>query len=1629
EVKLFFNQSGNCLSEPCILSEFPRVDSLSSVNIVDLLGNGTACIIWSSPLPADARLPMHYIDLMGGQKPHLLTAATNNMGAETRVQYAPSTRFYLADRAQGTPWITRLPFPVHVVKQVETYDRVNNNRLVTRYAYHHGYYDGYEREFRGFGMVEQWDTEEINAARHTDHGYTNLDAASFVPPVYTRSWFHNGAYLAQDMITRHFVHEYYKEDPLAAPLPDTLLPADLSNEEQREACRALKGSLLRQEVYAEDGTRKSPHPYSVSEHNYTIQRVQARGINHHAVFFTHARETIDYHYERIYQPAHDPRVSHQFVLDVDDFGNVRKSAAMGYGRRHSALTLEQDREKQTRTLVTYTDNRFTNSILEHDAYRAPLLSETRTYELTGHGYSESARPLLVQLLKDVTRAAPLAYQSQPDGSLQKRLIEHVRTLYRKDDLSAPLPPGQVESMALPYESYKQAFTSGLLEQIYGDRLTETMLREGGYVQNEHDGNWWIPSGRVFYAPDTHIPPAQELAFAREHFFLPHRFEDPFHNTTSVAYDSYRLLVISSRDALGNEIRAENDYRVLQPAIIIDPNHNHAAAAFDALGMVVGTAMSGKVRSGQSESGDSLAGFVADLSQEQLQAFVRSPREVAPRLLGSATTRVLYDLDRFHNNGQPIFAATLAREQHVNAPGGAESPVQIGFTYTDGFGHEVETKIQAEPGPAPRRTANANNPEIPGALILADGKPVLGLANPRWVGKGRTIYNNKGKPVKQYEPFFSSTHLYETEPEMVMTGVTPILCYDPLERVVATLHANHTYEKVVFDPWQKTTWDVNDTILQANPADDPDVGDYFQRLPAVDYLPTWYTQRKEGSRGRQEQFAAEKAAIHANTPSTVYLDTLARSFLTVAQNRFVRADEIVSETLSTRVNLDIEDNQREVIDAQKRVAMRYDYDMLSNRVHQASMEAGQRWMLNDATGKPLYAWDSQGHRLYTAYDVLHRPIEVRLSENGAPEFVVNRTIYGETQPEPATRNLRGKTYQGFDCAGALISEAYDFKGNLLRGSRQLIKDYKSIPNWSAQVELEDQIYTSSTMYDALNRPVMVTSPDHSIVRPLFNAANLLERLEASLRGSTASTIFVANIDYNARGQRTLIEYGNGARTDYAYDPETFRLTHLLTSRGPAFPDDCPPPRKAPCGVQNLHYTYDPAGNITHIRDDAQQTIYFHNRRVEPSTDYTYDALYRLIQASGREHLGQAAGGSHLAPVPTSPTDMPRVNLLQPGDGNAVGRYFQQYVYDEVGNILRVIHHGTHPANPGWTRSYTYHETSQLEPDTFSNRLSTTHVSEQPLENYTYDIHGNMTSMPHLPLMQWDYRDQLQVTSRQTINNGGTPETTCYVYDASGQRARKVTERATMAGQTPTRMKERIYLGGFEIYREYSGDGNSMTLERETLHIMDDKQRLALIETRTRGEDDSPEQLIRYQFGNHLGSAMLELDEQAQIISYEEHYPYGSTAYQAVRKQREVPKRYRYTGKERDEENGLYYHGARYYACWLGRWTSCDPSGLRDGANIFVYVGNNPVNNVDLTGNWKISWKEVAIGAIGAVLIIGAVALTAGLAAGPIAAGLTAAGVSAETITALGTTAVVVGTAAGVVGTANTATELITGTNSV
>ena len=1666
EVDLYFNQSGNAWGSKRALRHYPSVESISSATVLDFLGNGTACLVWSSPLPGNARRTMRYIDLMGGQKPHLLVNVTNNLGAETIVQYAPSTKFYVADKLAGTPWLTRLPFPVHVVERVETYDYISQNRFVARYAYHHGYYDGVEREFRGFGRVDQWDTEEFAALSSVSNfpQASNQDPAATVPPTWTKTWFHTGAFFGESRISRYFEQEYYAEgdasDALSGLtqvqlelmlLDDTVLPAtimlpdgsridyDLSGEEMREACRALRGSILRQEIYALDNTDASDRPYSASERNYTIEVLQPQGDNKYGVFLAHARETIDYHYERkLYKVvgntladqnappptaknAADPRVTHAITLAIDPFGNVLQSIAIGYGRRYLDPALSAaDQAKQTNLLCTYSENSYTNAILTNDSYRTPLPVQSSNYELIQIQPSANQADITnlfsfeelqssIQIASD--GAHDIAFESLSPSGLNagqpyRRRLACSRTLYRPDDMGATaldtntlLASGKLESLALPGVQYKLAFTPGLISQVFqrgGSVLLPTPASVlgsiaadgGGYVNLDGDGQCWIPSGRMFFSPGSNDNAVTELANARQHFFLPCRYRDPFYGVswnseTIVTYDAYDLLPMQTIDALVNTVTASNDYRVLQPQTMTDPNGNRTQVAFDALGLVVATAVQGKATPVE---GDFLEGFDPNPTLSVLQQFVADPYNQASGMLGQATTRVVYDLQRYQRCGEPPFAALLARETHVAALNGAQSKIQIAFTYSDGFGREIQKKIQAESGDAPQRVANvttASGDIQPGTLMLNQRKPVLVNSQQRWVGSGRTVFNNKGKPVLKYEPFFSSTYLYEPESDLTDTGVSPILFYDPVERVVATLHPNNTYEKVVIDAWQQATFDVNDTVAAdgaqtGDPRTDPDiagyVAEYFKAQP-VNWQ-TWYSERITGAMGTIEQAAAQKAAKHANTPSVAYADALGRPFLTLADNG-PDLNQPATPThilFATRVELDIQGNQRAVRDAivqagdpLGRIVMRYDYDMLKQRIHQASMEAGDRWMLSDIAGKSIRVWDSRGHNFRTEYDVLRRPTGGFVlgtdavnsdPRTTAAEILTDKTTYGEGQP--AALNLRTRIYQHADAAGIVTNtgtnpvtnqqEGYDFKGNLLRSSRGLFADYKALPNLTAPPATPD-VFMSSTQYDALNRPVALTAPDGSIASPTYNEANFLETVNVNLRGATTATPFVTNIDYDVKGQRTLIAYGNKTATAYNYDPLTFRLTKLTTTRS-----GVPTNQQI---VQALVYCYDPVGNITHIQDDAdiQNVVYFRNTRVEPSADYTYDAIYRLIQASGREQLG-LNGGNILPPSATSYNDASRIGLLSPSDGNAMGIYTEQYQYDAVGNFLNLIHKGSNPSNPGWTRSYTYQETSLIEPGKQSNRLSSTSVSgNQPLnELYVYDLHGNMARMPQLQVMQWDFKDRMQMTQRQAVNAVNATdqdgmlhqgERTYYVYDATGQRVRKTTE--STAG---IKTKERLYIGGFELYRDFDNSGKS-TLARETLHVMDDKKSVALVETKTIDASVTPGSMpniaTRYQFDNHLGTACLELDETAAVITYEEYYPYGSSSYQAGRSAAEVSlKRYRYTGKERDDESGLYYYGARYYASWLGCWASCDPKGMVDGTNLYAYVRNNPVQLSDPTG---------------------------------------------------------------------------------
>lgn len=1492
----WINLSGNAWSEPQQIEPFPTTELPNQLSVIDLLGNGTACIVWSSPLPQHAGEPMRYVDLMGGKKPYILSGYKNNLGHETKIEYQSSAHYYLRDKQEGKPWITKLPFPVQCVSKVEIRDTVSDLYFVNEYRYHNGFYDHAEREFRGFGMVEQLDTQTFASFRKS--GASNIVSEPVhQPPVLTKTWFHTGAFIRKENILRQFAQEYYRNAAFSEyHLPDAEIESkELTPDELRQAYRACKGMALRQEVYALDGSARAPHPYSAAEHNCHIRLLQPMLGNRHAVFIVHESEAITYQYER--EPS-DPRIAHTLNTVLDEYGNVLESASIVYGRaKADTETPIEVQTEQAKRHITYTKNGFTNDVATSAAHRLRVLCDVQTFELTGANPSASYfNP--AEIRSKFLNASSIDYHTQPTNSaVERRLIEHERTLFAKDsDVNLPLALGLLESLGLTYESYKLAFTPTLLTHLYGAKVDDGMLAEGKYIKSDDyklsgrfpagdaDGCWWIPSGVAQYPAD----PA-------DHFYLPDRYIDPFGATTKVKfYSDYHLLIEETEDALANKTTVQSfDFRLLQPQSVKDPNDNISELSFDVLGLVVGTAIKGK-----GNEADDLVGFNPDLTQAEIDAFFNDPSSQGEALLQHATSRFVYDL-----TATPAFAASITRETHHqdSVASGTPSKLQFAFEYSDGSGQVVMKKVQAEPGKAKK-----GEPHTDGSYTVTE---IDTMPNLRWVGNGRTILNNKGKAVMQYEPYFSVTHHYESAPELVEIGVTPVMYYDPVGRLIKTDFPNGTFSKVEFDSWIQRTFDQNDTVQASD----------------------WYTGRIGGAMGLAEQDAAQKAGLHDDTPSAAHLDSLGRTFCTVAHNKFRdRTTNLVREEFySTRLVLDIENNQRQVIDARGRVILTQDFDMLSAVTHSLSVDAGEHWMLNSVAGKPIRSWDSRNHTIRTTYDSLQRPSHMFVQEGSNAEVLAERSIYGEALPNAASHNFRGKLYQQYDGAGLVTNERHDFKGNLLSHIRQLAVEYKQRVNWSTLAGLTDQqaiasppnalleseVFATSTEFDALNRPTKLTTPDLSEIRPGYNEANLLERLEANLRADPQPTSFVTGINYDAKGQRTEIRYRNGAKTEYEYDEKTFRLTHLRTTRS-----------SDNAKLQDLFYNYDPTGNITAIEDRAQETVYFDNQVVTASATYEYDAIYRLIEATGREHLGQTTGMLHSPQQPTH-DDGFRTNLPHRSDGQAMGNYTERYEYDEVGNILKMVHAAL---SGSWTRNYQY--------DPNSNRLLlTSNPSGSLTDAYNHDAHGNMTSMPHLQAMHWNFKDHLQSVD---LGGGGNAY---YTYDSAGQRVRKVWEKPGGL------VEERIYLGGYEVFRRRLN--GSLELERETLQVLDDKRRIAMVETRTqnKGNDPGPAQLIRCQFDNHLGSATVELDEQAQIISYEEYYPFGNPSYQAVRSQTEQPKRYRYSTKEQDEESGLVYYGARYYAAWLQKLLTVDPlAGKYLFQSPYAFAANNPITMVEVSG---------------------------------------------------------------------------------
>ena len=1573
QVHFWFNRSGNSWSQQHTIEGTPIVTDVNSVRIVDFYGSGTSTLVWSYDHNFQFGNNYKVLDFCDGKKPYLLTEMSNNMGATTKVQYTSSTEFYIKDKENGNPWITNLPFPVQVLEKSEVIDHISKTKLVTIYKYHHGYFDGREREFRGFGRVDQYDTEEFktfaNSSLHEGEDlFNNNQEAYHVRPVLTKTWFHTGIYFDENIVSSNgdiydredmmetYRKEYYQGDEFAFKPKNHNVDKE---EAPHEAYRALHGSIIRKEVYALDSTDKEGQPYFITENQYQVKQLQTKNGNHHAVFLSTIKENINYHYERNFD---DPRITQQLTLEIDDYGNVTDLVTIAYPRRPSLERQIFDEQKNVK--ATYTCTQYINEANHETFYYVGLPCEIKTFELHGINWewpslsSGGVDPIQdgffsiimgTEMFEDYNYLPP-----ENLTELKKRIIDWTRTYFRKNGNPALIDPvgsishrlklGEIDSLGLPYENYQVAFTNQMLTEIYGSYASAIKpVQDGGCHPHQNhpnaeknaSGYWWIPSGRQ--------------AFDDQKFFQIIESQDQFTNKTVNDYDDYGLLVTSVEDAisfkysLDNKVRIENNYRVLQPKKVTDPNGNITEAKFDSLGMVVGTVVRGVDENGNA-IGDSFTDFVEDLDNNEIKDLIDNPLSNPIVFLKNATTRVVYDLNRYFKDSLPNVVYTITRETHVSEPGGNTTKIQHRFLYSDGVGRAVQSKIKTE-------------------LRDIDGN----ISAIRWIGSGTKVYNNKGKQVQEFEPFFSANHEFGIEQH----GVSPILFYDPLERLVLTLHPNHTYEKVLFDPWKKEIWDLNDNIhpdFRFNPQEpdilpdhtfdpvaDPHVGYYFQGLPQEDYLPTWYDLRMDSAKAtvqwpdydeegnlipwnsklrNSEKQTAVKAAKHSATPSVFHLDVLGRNFLRITDNG--KDQEGNDVYLETHIDLDIEGNDTVITDPRGTEIFIHTFDIAGRKLRNESVDAGTRLTFLNTVDNPIFVWDTNGHMIKTEYNELQRSIEIWVTIGGGRRLA-EKTIFGDQVSNASKYNLIGQVYKQYDDAGLVTYEKYDFKGNLMLKKRYVIKNSEIMNSfgtggepsffldWDIQNDniLDATEYTTEQKYDALNRVFELKYPDKTLVDIEFNDVNLLNNLKVD------GSLYIKNIDYNEKGQRKSILYGNNVQTKYDYEAETFRLKRLRTRKD----------QGTGSFLQNLNYYYDPVGNIVAIDDEIKNG---NNHPILPnlmqhSREYTYDPIYRLISAQGKECID--------APTPLKIDAGIPVCI----DKTATRSYLRKYSYDNSGNLVTISHKAPTQGAviSSWNENFSYGTVTK--PDE-NNRLREIKVSNGT-KAVSFDLNGNMTGITNHHFY-WDYADRMRAATNSTVSDScNTSMQVLYLYDVNGMRVMKVVKCGAI-------IKTTIYIDDiYEVYQEQTKTNSSLSDAKEHKtykHIIDGSTRIAIIKAIIVQTKPDNEPLVLYYYGDHQGSSQILTTEDGKLYSQEEYYPYGETSFGSYMK-----KRYRYNGKERDEETGLYYYGMRYYVPWCSRWINCDPAGMTDGINLYLYVKGNPILFIDPNGTGAIKGPPICL----------------------------------------------------------------------
>lgn len=1502
KVTLWLNHGADRWSAPVTVTGTPRVSDATHLRMVDLLGSGVDGLLWSSLPTSTQDTGLYFLDFTGGRKPYLLSTIDNQMGALTRVSYSTSTRFYAEDRRRPeTRWDTRLPFPVHVVEGVDVVDHFSGGQLSTRFRYRHGAWDGREREFCGFGVVEQVDTD------HTD-GLGDRQGAEVVP-VLTRTWFHQGALRIDDGPDRppDRSESYWNGDPRQRNHQRVIGTLDSS----RQAQRCLRGKPLRREVFAMDGSPRADRPYSVAEFSYSLAELHPPTTSTAGVYVAHPDVNRDTRWERGVDPLTHLTVCSYVGRDEkpDRYGRLQSTTAIACPRGwRRVVDRPADGYLATRVCLMYADG--ADGTYLHDR----VARETSFEIVRTSGV-------------DVDTLA-----ARPDDSIDLTVLGQVLRYYDGPAFTG-LPLGKAGRFGAMVRSERLVLTPQIVADAYGADtppylranpppnwpahypadFADRMPTQAGYGFRPGSGNPFDPVG--FFAQETrcrfdfHDGPGRGLI--RE-------VRGPTANASAapttgshavIAYDAYDLLAVKITDAAGLSTTARHDYRLLKPTELSDPNGNRSTFTYSALGLLKSIAHHSK----SATEGDSARSSVT--MDYGLDAFEASAPNARQPVFVRTTRFVHHDTDT--EVPQPQRDATIAAVE-----------------YSDGFGRLLQVRTQGE-------RIRFGDPTLGGgAGVLATdqdvgaGNDVVGLAaapgGTNVVVSGAQTYDRKGRVIEKYEPYFAEGWAYRPA-HLDAKGQHITLEYDPLGRLVSTATPDGARTRVV---------------IGRPPAGALDHPERFEPTP-------WETYSYDATDNAGRTHATQSLGYehHWDTPSSILVDALGRTVLRVERNRLpmARGEAIAPvQEISTRLSYDIRGNLITVVDHLGRIASRARYDLTGRQLWEETPDGGWHAVAVDAAGQAVESRDAKGAVQCVAADRLGRVDRIWARDHTDQPLTLRvRITHGDAgrADQPAAdraamraANALGRPTHVYDEAGLLTFDAYDHSGNAVQRTRRVLGDSALLAafaghgadweivvppvDWStpAAVALDARSYVTRMRFDALGRttaqtlPTAVDGTAHRI-RPEYNAAGLLDRLllESTPAGGALSvTPIVDRIAYDAKGLRVLLVRGNDIMTRYAYEPDTFLLKRLRSDRviRPAL-NTLRPSGKP---LQDSGYGYDLEGNVTDIHDRAPGSGISGSPAGIDRLDrhFKYDALHQLVSATGRCNETPAGPPWSVTALSADPT--------------RTRAYTETYQYNAIGAMTELKHesgHGTYKREHAMAAA--------------DNRLHLLKVGGTTY-TYSYDAVGNLLSENTSRHLTWDHSDRLTGYRNQTA--GAEPSVfALYRHAWNGDRVVKWVRRNGGA------LDITVSIDGVYEHRRVVRPGS--VTENSTLRVSDGDRSVASVRTGPTVAGD-PTPAVTFTLDDAPNSVSVTVGgptvpTATALIDREEFTPYGETSFGSY-----GAKRYRFAGKQRDEESGLYCFGARYYLPWACRFASCDPLGAIDGLNVYGYARNSPLTYFDPDG---------------------------------------------------------------------------------